>query len=331
VRRREFIKLIGGMAAAWPLTARAQQADRMRRIGVLMGWPESDPEAQTERAAFVRELEKLGWVDGRNLRIDTRWAAPADPESMHRLAKELVALKPDLLLSQSTPATTALLQETRTIPVIFGIVADPIGSGFVASFNRPGGNATGFAVAEPTQAGKWVELLKEIAPHVTRVAVLFNPAMATFAEFWLKPFKAAAPSFAMEVILAPVRNPSELESVIATQASEPNSRLFVMPDAFMITYRTEVASLAARHRLPAVYAFRFFTDLGGLLSYGEDLTDNFRRAATYADRILKGEKPGELPVQGPVKFELVINRKTAKALGLIIPLSLLATADEVIE
>jgi len=330
VKRREFITLLGG-AAGWPLAARAQQADRIGKIGVLMGWPESDPEAQSERAAFVQELQKLGWADGRNLRIDTRWAAPADPESMHRLAKELVALRPDLLLSQSTPATTALLQETRTIPVIFGIVADPIGSGFVASFPRPGGNATGFAVAEPTQAGKWMELLKEIAPRVTRVAVLFNPAMATFAEFWLKPFQAAAPSFAVEVILAPVHNTSELESVIAAQASEPNSGLFVMPDAFTITYRVEVTSLAARYRLPAVYAFRFFTKLGGLLSYGEDLTDNFRRAATYADRILKGEKPSELPVQGPVKFELVINRKTAKELDLTIPSSLLATADEVIE
>jgi len=330
MRRREFITLLGG-AAGWPLAARAQQADRIGKIGVLMGWPESDPEAQSERAAFVQELQKLGWADGRNLRIDTRWAAPADPESMHRLAKELVALRPDLLLSQSTPATTALLQETRTIPVIFGIVADPIGSGFVASFPRPGGNATGFAVAEPTQAGKWMELLKEIAPRVTRVAVLFNPAMATFAEFWLKPFQAAAPSFAVEVILAPVHNTSELESVIAAQASEPNSGLFVMPDAFTITYRVEVTSLAARYRLPAVYAFRFFTKLGGLLSYGEDLTDNFRRAATYADRILKGEKPSELPVQGPVKFELVINRKTAKELDLTIPSSLLATADEVIE
>jgi putative ABC transport system substrate-binding protein len=251
---------------------------------------------------------------------------------MHRLAKELVALQPDLLLSQSTPATRALLQETRTIPVIFGIVADPIGSGFVASFPRPGGNATGFAVAEPTQAGKWMELLKEIAPRVTRVAVLLNPAMAAaFAEFWLKPFKAAAKSFAVEVILAPVHNISELESVIAAQASEPNSGLFVMPDAFMITYRVEVTSLAARYRLPAVYAFRFFTKLGGLLSYGEDLTDNFRRAATYADRILKGEKPSELPVQGPVKFELVVNLKIAKDLGLTVPSSLLATADELID
>jgi putative ABC transport system substrate-binding protein len=250
---------------------------------------------------------------------------------MHRLAKELVALQPDLLLSQSTPATTALLQETRTIPVIFGIVADPIGSGFVASFNRPGGNATGFAVAEPTQAGKWLELLKEIAPRVTRVAVLFNPAMATFAEFWLKPFKAAAPSFAVEAIVAPVHDTSELESVIAAQAREPNSGLFVMADAFTITYRGDVTSLAARYRLPAVYGYRLFTEVGGLLSYGEDWTDNFRRAATYADRILKGEKPSELPVQGPVKFELVINRKAAKALGLTIPSSLLATADEVIE
>jgi putative ABC transport system substrate-binding protein len=331
MRRREFVALLVGATTTWPLAARAQQTDRVRRIGVLMGWPESDPEAQSERAAFVQELQKLGWADGRNLRIDTRWAAPADPDSMHRLAKELVALQPDLLLSQSTPATTALLQETRAIPIIFGIVADPIGSGFAASFNRPGGNATGFAVAEPTQAGKWMELLREIAPRVTRVAVLFNPAMATFAEFWLKPFKAAARSFAVEVILAPVHNTSGLESAIAAQASEPNSGLFVMPDAFMITYRVEVTSLAARYRLPAVYAFRFFTKLGGLLSYGEDLTDNFRRAATYADRILKGEKPSELPVQGPVKFELVVNLKTAKELGLTVPSSLLATADELID
>ena len=250
---------------------------------------------------------------------------------MHRYAKELVALQPDLILSQSTPATAALLQETRTIPVIFGIVADPIGSGFVASFPRPGGNATGFTVAEPTQASKWVELLKEIAPQVTRVAVLFDPAMATYAEFWLKPLKAAAPSFGVEVILAPVHDTSELETVIAAQARESNSGLFVMPDAFTITYRVEVTSLAARYRLPAVYGLRPYAELGGLLSYGEDLTDNFRRAASYADRILKGEKPSDLPVQAPVKFELVINLKTAKALGLTVPPNLLVIADEVIE
>jgi putative ABC transport system substrate-binding protein len=330
VNRREFITLLGG-AAAWPLAARAQQTERVRRIGVLMGWPETDSEARSEFAAFVQELQKLGWADGRNLRIDSRWAMPADPESMHRFAKELVALRPDLILSQSTPATTALQQQTRTIPIIFAIVADPIGSGFVASFPRPGGNATGFAVTEPTQAGKWVELLKEIAPRVTRVAALFNPAMATFAQFWLEPFKAAAASFAVEAILAPVHDTLELESVIAAQARDPNTGLFVMPDAFTITYRDEVTSLAARYRLPAVYAFRFFAEVGGLLSYGEDLTDNFRRAATYADRILKGEKPGELPVQAPVQFQLVINLKAAKALGLDVPPTLLARADEVIE
>jgi putative ABC transport system substrate-binding protein len=331
VKRRAFITLLSGATIAWPLAARAQQTERVRRIGVLMGWPESDSEAQSEFAAFVQELRKLGWADGRNLRIDSRWAMPAHPESMHRFAKELVALQPELILSQSTPATAALLQQTRTIPIIFAIVADPIGSGFVVSFPRPGGNATGFAVTEPTQAGKWVELLKEIAPRVTRVAALFNPAMATFAEFWLKPFKAAAASFAVEAILAPVHDMSELESVIAAQAREPNTGLFVMPDAFIITYRAEVTSLAARYRLPAVYAFRFFTEAGGLLSYGEDLTDNFRRAATYADRILKGEKPSELPVQAPVKFQLVINLKAAKGLGLTVPQTLLVTADELIE
>ena len=331
MKRRAFITLLSGATIAWPLAARAQQTERVRRIGVLMGWPESDSEAQSEFAAFVQELRKLGWADGRNLRIDSRWAMPAHPESMHRFAKELVALQPELILSQSTPATAALLQQTRTIPIIFAIVADPIGSGFVASLPQPGGNATGFAVTEPTQAGKWVELLKEIAPRVTRVAALFNPAMATFAEFWLKPFKAAAASFAVEAILAPVHDMSELESVIAAQAREPNTGLFVMPDAFIITYRAEVTSLAARYRLPAVYAFRFFTEAGGLLSYGEDLTDNFRRAATYADRILKGEKASELPVQAPVKFQLVINLKAAKALGLTVPQTLLVTADELIE
>src|SRR6516164_882244 len=305
MKRRDFITLVGAATTSWLVEARAEQSERMRRIGVLMGWPESDSEAQAERAAFVHELEKLGWVGGRNLRIDTRWANPADPESMHRYAKELVALQPDLILSHSTPATAALLQETRTIPVIFGIVADPIGSGFVASFPRPGTNATGFAVAEPTQAGKWMELLKEIAPQVTRVAVLFNPAMASFLEFWLKPFKAAAPSFGVEVIEAPVHDTSELESVMAAQAREANSGLFVILDAF--------------------------AELGGLLSYGEDWTDNFRRAATYADRILKGEKPSDLPVQAPVRFQLVINLKTARALGLDVPPTLLARADEVIE
>ena len=287
----------------------------MRRIGVLMAYAESDPEAQAWVAAFREGLQKLGWTEGRNIRIDTRWAA-SDAELMQRFAKELVALQPDLILSSSTPTTAALLQQTRTIPIIFAVVADPVGSGFVASFPRPGGNVTGFTNFEPTMAGKWLELLKEIAPRVNRVALLFNPATAPYVEYYLNPFKAAAASFAVEAIAAPVRDTSELESVIAAQAREPNGGLIVMPDTFMTAHRAEITSLAARYRLPAVYSFRFFAELGGLLSYGNDRLDNFRRAATYADRILKGEKPSELPVQAPAKFELVINLKTAKALGL---------------
>jgi putative tryptophan/tyrosine transport system substrate-binding protein len=330
MRRREFITLVGG-ATAWPLAARAQQGDRMRRIGVLMGYAESDREAQGFVAAFREGLQKLGWTEGRNIRIDTRWATPGDAESMQRFAKELVALQPDLILSQGTPTTAALLQQTRTIPIIFANVGDPVGSGFVASFPRPGGNVTGFTNIEPTMAGKWLELLKEIAPRVTRVAFLFNPATATYAEYFLNPFKAAAASFAVEAIAAPVRDTSELEAVVAAQAREPNGGLMVLPDAFTTGHRAEITSLAARYRLPAVYPFRFFTELGGLLSYGSHPLDNYRRAASYADRILKGAKPSELPVQAPVKFELIINLKTAKALGLDVPVQLQQRADEVIE
>jgi len=236
-----------------------------------------------------------------------------------------------LILSQTTPTTAALLQQTRTIPIVFATVADPVGSGFVASFSRPGGNVTGFNVSEPTLAGKFLELLKEIAPGVARVAMLFNPSTATYAEYWLNPFKAAAASLAVEAITAPVHDRSEIESVIAAQARTPNSGLIVMPDGFMNVHRAEVTSLAARYRLPAVYPYRFFVELGGLLSYGPDQTDNFRRAATYVDRILKGAKPSELPIQAPVKFEMTINLKTAKALGLDVPLHLQQRADEVIE
>jgi putative ABC transport system substrate-binding protein len=331
IERRKFLATLGGAAASWPLAARAQQGERMRRIGVLMGFPESDAEAQSGRALFVQELQKLGWSEGRNLRIDTRWWMPADPESTHRFAKELVALQPDLILSHSTATTAALLQETRVIPIVFAVVADPIGSGFVTSFARPGGNATGFVVMEGSLGGKWLELLKEIAPRITRIAVLFDPAVASYAQYWLNPFKAAAPSFAVEVTPAPVHDVSELEAIISAQAHQPNSGLFVLPDPFTNTYRVEIISLAARYRLPAVYAFRSFTELGGLLSYGNDMNDNFRRAAIYADRILKGDKPSELPVQAPVKFELVINLRTAKTLGLDVPLFLQQLADEVIE
>jgi putative ABC transport system substrate-binding protein len=331
VKRRTFITLLGGAAVAWPLAARAQQPDRVRRIGVLMGYPESDSEAQGYFAAFREGLRKLGWTEGRNILIDTRWATPADAEAMQRFAKELVALQPDLILSNTTPTTTALLQQTRAIPIVFAMIADPVGSGFVASFPRPGGNVTGFVVTEGSLGGKWLELLKEIAPRVARVAMLFNPAAATYAEFWLKPFKTAAASFGVEAIAAPVRDKSELESVVAAQAREPNGGLAVMPDSFTDAHRVEITSLAARYRLPAVYAYRFFAVLGGLLSYGIDLTDNFPRAAAYADRILKGEKPGDLPVQAPTKYVLTINLKTAKALGLDVPLHLQQRADEVIE
>jgi putative ABC transport system substrate-binding protein len=331
LKRRSFITLVGG-AAAWPLAARAQQGERIRRIGVLMAVPENDHEYQAFLAAFRDELQKLGWAEGRNIRIDTRWAA-LDAEAMQRFAKELVALQPDLIVSPGTPQTAALKQQTRTVPIIFVNVVDPVGSGFVASFPRPGGNVTGFILMEPTMAGKWLELLKEIAPRVNRVALLYNPATAPYAEYYLNPFNAAAPSFAVEAIVAPVRDMSELESIVATQARESNSGsgLIVMPGAFMNVHRTEIISLAARHRLPAVYAFRFFAELGGLLSYGNDFLDNYRRAASYADRVLRGAKPNELPVQAPVKFELVINLKTAKALGLDVPAHLQQRADEVIE
>jgi len=331
VKRREFITLLGGAAVAWPTAARAQQPERMKRIGVLMGYPESDSEAQTKIAAFQDGLQKLGWTEGRNTRIDTRWATPADAESMERFAKELVALQPDLILSSTTPTTAALLQQTRAIPIVFATVADPVGSGFVASFPRPGGNVTGFVVFEASLAGKWLDLLKEIAPRVNRIAFLFNPATATYAEFYLNPFKAAAASFAVEAIAAPVRDRSELESVVSAQAREPNGGLIVMPDSFTDLHRAEITSLAARYRLPAVYPRRIFTEVGGLLSYGIDQLDNLRLAATYADRILKGEKPADLPVQAPTRYELVINLKTAKALGIDVPVHLQQRADEVIE
>jgi putative ABC transport system substrate-binding protein len=329
MKRREFITLLGG-AATWPLAAYAQQGEQMRRIGVLMGYAENDSEAQAWVGAFREGLQKLGWTEGRNIRIDTRWASD-DAEAMQRFAQELVALQPDLILSQTTPTTTALLQETRTIPIVFTMVADPVGSAFVASLSRPGGHVTGFATLEGSLGGKWLELLKEIAPRVARVALLFNPATATFAEYFLVPVKAAAASLGVEAIVAPVHAMSELESIIATQAREPNSGLVVLPDSFLQVHRAEVTSLAARYRLPAVYPYRQFAELGGLLSYGTDRLENWRRAAGYVDRILKGEKPADLPVQAPSKYELVLNLKTAKALGLDVPWILQQRADEVIE
>jgi putative ABC transport system substrate-binding protein len=331
MKRREFIFLLGGGAApTWPLAARAQQSDRVLRIGVLMTFAESDPEGRAYFAAFREGLQRLGWTEGRNIRIDARWAN-LDAEATQRFAKELAALQPDLILAQNTLTTESLLHQTRSIPIIVANVADPVASGFVASIARPGGNVTGFIGMEGSLAAKWLELLKEIAPYVTRAAFLLNPAAAPYAEYYLKPFKAAAQSFGVEAIVAPVHDLPELESVVAAQAHEPNGALIVMPDSFLYGHRTEIISLAARHRLPAIYPFRRYPELGGLLYYGNDFVDNYRRAAAYADRIFKGEKPSELPVQFPVKFELVINMKTAKALGLDVPWILQQRADEVIE
>jgi len=328
-RREAIIALLA--LGALPLAVGAQQTSQLRRIGVLMGLAESDPQAQARVAAFRKGLQTFGWTEGGNVHIDIRWATTSDAPAMQRFAKELVALQPDLILSHNTPTTATLLRYTRTIPIVFVVVSDPIGSGFVASFARPGRNVTGFTNIEPTMAGKWLELLKEIAPSVTRVGFLFNPATAPYSEYYLSPFKAAAASVAMEAIPAPVRNTFDLESAIAAQARTPNGGLVVMTDAFLVTHRAKITSLAARYRLPAVYPFRDFIEVGGLLSYGNDLYDNFQRAATYADRILKGVMPNDLPVQAPVKFELVINVKTAKALGVTIPPSLLLRADQVVE
>jgi len=331
MRRREFITLLGGAVAGWPLPTRAQQNDRQRHIGVLMAHTENDPEFKDYLDAFRQGLQKLGWIEGRNIQINTRWGALEKADMRQRSAKELVALRPDIILTQNTPPTASMLQETRTIPVIFVIVADPVGSGFAASLARPGGNATGFTIMEPTITGKWLELLKEIAPRVTRAAFMFNPATAPYVKIYLNTFKAAAASYGVEMILTPVHEKADLDTVIATQAREPNGGLVVIPDGFLNVHRAEIISLAARHRLPIVYPWRFFPEQGGLLSYGSEMRDEFRLAASYVDRILKGEKPGDLPVQAPVKYELVVNLKTAKALGLTVPPSLLDRADAVIE
>jgi putative ABC transport system substrate-binding protein len=330
MRRRDFIKFVG-TAPAWPLLARAQQREKVRRIGVLMAHREGDPEFQDYLSAFRQGLQKLGWVEDRNIQIDTRWGALDDKEVRQQSAKEILALNPDIILTQNTPPTASMLQQTQTVPVVFVIVTDPVGSGFVRSLSRPGGNATGFTIMEPTTSGKWLELLKDIAPQTTRAAFLFNPRTAPFANYYLNPFKAAAASLGVEAVAATVDSKSDLETVFATQAQSPDTGLVVMPDGFLNVYRTEIVTLAARYRLPAIYPWRFFTELGGLMSYGFDQRDSFLTAATYIDRIMKGEKPADLPVQAPTKYELVINRKTAKMLGLTLAASLTARADDLIE
>jgi putative tryptophan/tyrosine transport system substrate-binding protein len=331
MKRRGFIKAIAASVAAWPLIARAQQTEKLRRIGVLMAHRESDPEFQDYLDAFRQGLQKFGWVEGRTIRIDTRWGALDDAEVRQQSAKEILALSPDIILTQNTPPTASMLQQTRTVPVVFVIVTDPVGSGFVESLSRPGGNATGFTIMEPTTSGKWLELLKEIAPQIKRAAILFNPRTAPYASYYLRPFDAAAASLGVVAVAGKVNSESDLESVFAEQAQDPDTGLVVMPDGFLNVYRNEIALLAARYRLPVVYPWRFFTEIGGLMSYGFDQRDSFRTAAAYIDRILKGEKPADLPVQAPTKYELVINRKTAKMLGLTLPMSLVARADDLID
>jgi putative ABC transport system substrate-binding protein len=328
LKRREFISLLGG-AAAWPIAARAQQPDRMRLIGVLMAYLESDSTAQSWLAAFRAALAKLGWTEGSNLRIELRWSA-ADADRISTLAKELVDLRPNAIFGVTTPAIGALARETRTIPIVFAGVSDPIGAGYVESLARPGGNITGFMTGnDPALGGKWVELLKQIAPRTVRVALLFNPETAAALQPFMPSIQAAASSFAVQVSAAPVHAKDEIEGVIAAQTRDPGGGLIVMPDVFNDVNRELIIALAARYSVPAIYFNRFF--LGGLISYGDVRSEQFRLAAGYIDRILKGEKPADLPVQVPTKFELIINLKTAKALGLTVSDKLLATADEVIE
>ena len=329
MRRREFITVLGGAAAAWPLVARAQQGERVRRIGVLIYQAADDAEGQARLAAFTQALKQLGWSDGGNLRIDTRWATAED--ILRRHVAELVALAPDVLVAASGTATVApLLQATRTVPIVFVITIDPVGAGFVASLARPGGNATGFMAYEYSMSGKWLELLKEIAPRVTRAAVLRDPAVASgIGQFGA--VQIVAPSFGVELIPVDVRDAGEIERAVAAFAPRSNGGLIVTASALGTVHRQLIIALAARHKLPAVYFNRAYVTAGGLISYAPDVIDEYRRAAGYVDRILRGEKPADLPVQAPTKYELIVNLKTAKALGLEVPPTLLARADEVIE
>jgi putative tryptophan/tyrosine transport system substrate-binding protein len=330
MNRREFIALFGGAAAAWPLVARAQQP-AMPVIGIMLGAAtEDEPETRARLAAFRRGLEQFGWREGRNIKFEYRWPA-GNVELVKTYAAELVASAPDLIFTGLTPGVQALKRETHTIPIIFAGVADPIGSGLVPSLAKPEGNVTGFTAVEYAIVGKWLELLKEIAPGIERVALIGDPEADVFATNFLRSLEAIAPSFRVEALAAEVRSASDIERVIDAFAREPNGGLLTVPAVTASLHRALIFQMAARHRLPAVYPFRFYAIDGGLASYGPDPLDQYRRAAGYADRILRGAKPADLPVQAPTKFDLVINLKTAKALSLEIPPALLARADEVIE
>jgi putative tryptophan/tyrosine transport system substrate-binding protein len=329
MRRREFITLLGGATAAWPMEAHAQQGERMRRIGVLMNLGSDDPQSKVRIAAFIQELQQLGWIDRRNVRIETRWSA-GDLNLARRYATELVTLTPDVILADGGTTVGPLQKVTRTVPLVFVNVTDPVAAGFVDSLARPGGNASGFTLFEYAIGTKWLELLKEIAPAVMRVAVFYNPALAS-GRGQLGEIQAAAPSFRMELRPIDVRDNGEIERTITVFARSLNGSLLVTANSLADLHREMIITLAARFRLPAVYPFRYYATSGGLISYGPDLVDPYRRAAAYVDRILRGDKPADLPVQNPTKYELVINLKTAKALGLTVPGTVLARADEVIE
>ena len=329
MRRREFITLLGGAAATWPLAARGQQPERMRRVGVLMHLAADDPEGQSRVAAFLQGLQEAGWAVGRNVNIDVRWAA-GEADRFRRYAMEIVALTPDVILTSAPPSIRAMQQATRTLPIVFVLVPDAVGTGIVDSLSRPGGNTTGFTSTELGMPVKWLELLKDIAPKMTRAAVLRDAADATaIGQFGA--VKGASPSFGVEISSIGVANAEEIERGITAFAREPNGGLIVLPVPTTVIHRTLIIKLAARHRLPAVYNSRYWIAEGGLVSYGPDVLDQYRRTAGYVDRILRGTKPADLPVQAPTKYELVINLKTAKALGLDVPPTLLARADEVIE
>jgi putative tryptophan/tyrosine transport system substrate-binding protein len=327
VKRREFIRVLGG-AAAWPLAARAQQGERMRRIGVLMGQGKDDPGNTARIAGFEQTLGKFGWRHGQNVFAEYRWGA-GNIDQMQSYARELIDLRPDVVVAESTPAASALRRESQTVPIIFMQVGNPVGSGFVASLAHPEGNMTGFTNFEPTMGSKWLELLKEVAPHLASVAAIFNPETHS-GQFW-QSMESAAPSLAIKFTRAPAHDAAEIERAIAAIATESDGGLIVMPDSFTLTHRELIVARAAQHRLPSVYAFRVFAASGGLLSYGVDQIDIYRRAASYVDRVLRGTNASTLPVEAPTKFELVINLKTARALGLVVPEKLLAVADEVIE
>jgi putative tryptophan/tyrosine transport system substrate-binding protein len=330
MRRREFITLFAGVASPWPLAARAQQPNRVRRIGVLMGYAESDPAMQSYLAAFRAALAKLGWTEGGNLRIELRWGA-SDPDRIRTFAKELVELRPDAILGVTSGVISALAHETSTIPIVFAIVIDPIGNGFAASLAHPGGNITGFTVLDPAIGGKWVELLKEIAPRTERVALLFNPATAPPIQSLVASIETAASSIAVQASVAPVHAKDEIEGVIAEQARTPGGGLIVMPDTFNRQNRDLIIALAARYGVPAIYYARSLAESGGLIAYSDDYAEEFRQAADYIDRVLKGERPADLPLQAATKYELVINMKTAKALGLTVSKTMQLLANDVIE